>query len=159
MTASKWRRISFHHLGEKLQEVQLQLRSILQSACGGTCQISFEAILKELTQLAGIWHEIAMIYRCPFWCPLHVLKTQVESFEVRLSKHFQSAIERMNRELPPEHRPIVMTCHEMNHEYSTNIVHICTNIVSNKAMRCRTLQTYLARPASVFSIKNIDRIQ
>lgn len=29
---------------------------------------------------------------------------KVDSYEVRLSKHFESAIERMNRELPPEHR-------------------------------------------------------
>ena len=29
---------------------------------------------------------------------------KVDSYEVRLSKHFESAIERMNRELPPEVR-------------------------------------------------------
>ncbi len=43
----------------------------------------------------------------PIWCWYHSKKPwshKVDSYEVRLSKHFESAIERMNRELPPEHR-------------------------------------------------------
>eukprot|EP00435_Cladocopium_sp_Y103_P007897 s4585_g2.t1 len=46
----------------------------------------------------------------------------VESFEVRLSKHFESAIERMNRELPPEHRILYRPFDMKNHAKSNSAI-------------------------------------
>ncbi|CAJ1386688.1 unnamed protein product [Effrenium voratum] len=47
---------------------------------------------------------------------------KVDSYEVRLSKHFESAIERMNRELPPEVRIMYRPFDMKNHAKSNNSI-------------------------------------
>jgi len=47
---------------------------------------------------------------------------KVDSYEVRLSKHFESAIERMNRELPPEHRILYRPFDMKNHAKSNSAI-------------------------------------